>query len=81
MTKEAIGLTEQAKRRVVWWYVCNTKHPICESGKKALIQEIQQHERFGIDGFRYEMPRSDTKGGVPADYWFVAEDYEYEDVE
>lgn len=77
--KYAVALTDNAKKRVIAWYEANARFHLVNPD--ALIAEIQRHERFGNDGFSYEIGTFESKDGTPNLYGFGANDYVYEEEE
>lgn len=78
-SKYAIALTDDAKKRVIEWWKANARFDLVNPD--ALIAEIQRHERFGNDGFFYEMGTFESKDRTPNLYDFTANDYVYEEEE
>ena len=75
--KLAVDLTEKAKKQVIQWYESNSRFALANAD--ALLREIRNHERFGEDGFAFEMTSFESKHGTPNTYGFGTTDYVFEE--
>ena len=76
-SKYAVDLTDKAKKQVIQWYQSNSRFALANAD--ALLSEIRNHDRFGQDGFVFELTSFESKHGTPNTYGFGLVDYVFEE--